>query len=544
MKIRNLLATFLAIQIILALAGVVMAIFLEQTLLRVEQAQLNRHHSYLLADELRQSSDDLTRFARTYVATNESRFKRYFEEILDIRNGDLPRPEGYENVYWDLVVGGALPEPAGEGDNTESLESRMLRAGFTIEEFSHLKKAQNRSDELVNLEAVAMNGVEGRFDDGTGSFEISGEPDRETAIELLHGKRYHDAKSSIMEPIGEFVRLVDERTARKLSRLNDISYMLLVGILGASAALVTSLAFMVWVLYRRLLTRSRQLIQTAQRISDGDLNARSGIVGADELGLLGATFDTMVGELSEAMDDARQKTEEVGRQRDELENERNRSNELLNNILPAAIASRLKDGESTIAETYPEVTVLFADLVGFTQLAARLGPRQIVSMLNDIFERFDLLAEKIEVEKIKTIGDSYMVVGGVPDRDPLHCQRIAEFSLAARDSFEVYAKDFEQPLQIRIGFHTGTVVAGVVGTHKFSFDLWGDVVNVASRMESSGVPGRIHVSDSVKIRLEDDYEFEDCGETDLKGKGMTSTWFLLGRKATSSGLNPDSDRNG
>ena len=538
-KIRNLLLVFFSIEIALAIAGVTMAFLLERDLLLVEQAQLTRHQSYLLADELRQSSDDLTRFSRTYVVTGKERYKRFFEEIVDIRNGDLPRPDGYENVFWDLVVAGTLPEPAGEGEDMSSLESRMLAAGFTIKEFSLLKKAQNRSDELVNLEAVAMNAVEGRFDNGTGSFEIQGEPDRKMATELLHGERYHDAKSTIMEPIGKFVRLVDARTAERLEKLNRNSYALLVGILLVSIGLVTSIALMIWVLHRRLLSRSGQLIRTAQTISDGDLSARSGIGGRDELGLLGTTFDTMVENLSRAMQQAREKTDEAGRRSEELEQERNRSDELLNNILPVSIAKRLKQGESTIAETYPEVTVLFADLVGFTPLTARLGPRQIVSMLSDIFERFDSLADRLKVEKIKTIGDSYMAVGGVPERDPLHCQRIAEFALALRKSFDEYSKDFEQPLQIRIGFHTGTVVAGVVGTRKFSFDLWGDVVNVASRMESSGAAGAIHVSDAVRIRLDDDYEFEDRGEVDLKGKGMTSTWFLTARKATAAALHSD-----
>lgn len=539
MKIRHLLLIFFSIEIALAITGVSMAFLLERDLLLVEEAQLSRHQSYLLADELRQSSDDLTRFARSYVATGDERFRRFSEEILDIRNGTIPRPDGYENVYWDLVVGGILPEPEGDGSVTMSLESRMLHAGFSIEEFSQLNKAQNRSDELANLEDVAMNAVEGKFDDGTGTFEITGEPDQELANRLLYGQRYLDSKSAIMEPIRIFVNLVDERTAKELDHLNRESYTILLGILFVSTALVACIALMLWTLQRRLVTRSGQLLSTAVMVADGDLEARSGIQGTDELGLLGSTFDTMVGKLAEAMDDARQKTTEAGRRSEELEQERNRSNKLLNNILPAAIAERLKQGESTIAETYPEVTVLFADLVGFTQLSARLGPRQIVSMLNDIFERFDGLAEKMEVEKIKTIGDSYMVVGGVPNRDPMHCQRIAEFAIAARQSFEEYAKDFEQPLQIRIGFHTGTVVAGIVGTHKFSFDLWGDVVNVASRMESSGAAGRIHVSDAIKARLDDDYLFEDCGETDLKGKGMTSTWFLLGRKESSASVLSD-----
>jgi len=183
-----------------------------------------------------------------------------------------------------------------------------------------------------------------------------------------------------------------------------------------------------------------------------------------------------------------------------------------------------------IAETFPEVTILFADIVGFTALSAQLGPIMIVNMLNDVFGRFDDLAAKYGLEKIKTIGDCYMLVGGIPDRSPTHCQQVAEFSLAALKSFREYSAGSVQPLSIRIGIHTGTVVAGIVGKQKFSYDLWGDVVNTASRYESTGVPNRIHVSEGVKIRLADDYEFEDAGMVALKGGGTAESWFLVGRK--------------
>lgn len=151
-------------------------------------------------------------------------------------------------------------------------------------------------------------------------------------------------------------------------------------------------------------------------------------------------------------------------------------------------------------------------------------------MLNDIFGRFDDLVTEYKLEKIKTIGDCYMVVGGVPNRSPTHCQQVADFALAALESLNEYAADFTQPLRIRIGMHTGTVVAGIVGRQKFAYDLWGDVVNIASRYELTGAPNRIHVSDSVKVRLADDYEFEDGGEVDFKGKGLMHSWFLVARK--------------
>lgn len=271
-------------------------------------------------------------------------------------------------------------------------------------------------------------------------------------------------------------------------------------------------------------------MQAVKKISEGDFAARTQISGSDEIGVLGAAIDSMANNLEMALIKANQKTLEAKQQTEELIEERHHSEKLLNNILPALIAERLRKGESMIAETFPEVTVLFADIVGFTELSARLGPREIVNMLNDVFGRFDTLVVEYKIEKIKTIGDCYMVVGGIPERDPLHCQKIAEFAMAAMQSFAEYASDFSQPLSIRMGMHTGTVVAGVVGTQKFSYDLWGDVVNVASRYESTGEPNKIHVSDSVKFRLDDDFIFEQAEDVEMKGKGKLHSWFMIGRK--------------
>ncbi len=545
MKIRTMLLAFFAVGLALSTSTLLLSFWLEGKLLGVEEAQLRRHHSYLLADELRQSSDDLTRFARTYVVTGDPRFKRYFEEVLAIRDGSLPRPDGYEGIYWDLVVDRDIPEPTGEsppggspagpasptpaGDRP-SLEGRMLEANFSVEEFSKLKKAQNRSDELVGLENVAMNAVAGRYDDGTGAFAEEGSPNPQLAAELLHGNRYHAAKARIMEPIGEFLSMVDQRTSETLRDVNRTSYGILIGILITTGALVFSLGLMLILLQRRLLQRTAALCEAADQIMEGQLETRSHVRGPDEIGQLGEAFDSMVERLADAIDEAEARTADSELQRSELEEERNRSETLLHNILPSVIAGRLKQGESTIAETYPEVTVLFADIVGFTKLSEKLGPKQIVSMLNDIFQRFDKIAMDVEVEKIKTIGDCYMVVGGVPDRRSTHCQQIAEFAIKALESFNEYAREFVEPLQVRVGIHTGTVVAGVVGTQKFSFDLWGDVVNVASRLESTGSPNRIHVSDAVQVRLHDDYDFEERGDVEIKGKGSIHTWFLEGRK--------------
>ncbi|MEM7461486.1 MAG: adenylate/guanylate cyclase domain-containing protein [Pseudomonadota bacterium] len=517
----------------MASAVIVQGVILRNLEKGVEAAEERRHLSYKLADELRQSSDDLTRLARTYAITGETRYRDYYRNILDIRNGKAARPEGYEGVYWDLVIAEVLPEPSLDGPG-QSLEDRMQRAGFTVDEFSKLKEAQNRSDELVRREEVAMNAVEGKFDDGTGSFAQERAPDLELASRILHDEDYHAAKAAIMQPIGEFLSMIDRRTKTELADLNRQSQNDLIAIIATSSLLLALIAAMVWVLQRRLLRPSTVLMNTVEQIGAGNLDARTDISGKDEIGILGKAIDSMASRLAKALSTAEKKALEAEEQATALAEERNHSEKLLHNILPAIIAQRLQKGESMIADTYPEVTVLFADIVGFTKLSTKLSPLEIVSMLNDVFHRFDELVEEYELEKIKTIGDCYMVVGGVPDRSSTHCQQVANFALAALESFEEYAKNFPEPLRIRIGMHTGTVVAGIVGTRKFAYDLWGDVVNVASRYESTGTPNKIHVSDSVRVRLADDFEFEDAGEIELKGKGEMRSWFLIGSKNQST----------
>lgn len=214
----------------------------------------------------------------------------------------------------------------------------------------------------------------------------------------------------------------------------------------------------------------------------------------------------------------------------ELKEERDRSEGLLLSILPSPVARRLEDGEKLIADYFDDATVLFADIVGFTQLSSRLKPSKVVDVLNTLFGEFDAIADKYEVEKIKTIGDSYMAVGGVPLRQEDHASRVARVALEMMPTIEQLGRTMDLPLSARIGVHTGDVVGGVIGRRKFIYDLWGDTVNTASRMESHGVSGRIQCSDQVRIHLEDSFLFEPRGEVDIKGKGKMSTFFLTGVK--------------
>ncbi|MEO0409383.1 MAG: adenylate/guanylate cyclase domain-containing protein [Cyanobacteria bacterium P01_A01_bin.135] len=211
--------------------------------------------------------------------------------------------------------------------------------------------------------------------------------------------------------------------------------------------------------------------------------------------------------------------------REALRLEKNRSEDLLLNILPQAIAEKLKRDNGTIADSFAEATVLFADIVGFTQISADLPPQEVVGLLNRVFSEFDQLADKHNLEKIKTIGDAYMVVGGIPNVSHNHVEAVADMALDMRRAIAEVSQE-GQPLRMRIGINTGPVVAGVIGRKRFVYDLWGDAVNIASRMESHGEPGGIQVTEAVWERLRDRYHLEERGLIAIKGKGLMRTYWL------------------
>ncbi len=207
--------------------------------------------------------------------------------------------------------------------------------------------------------------------------------------------------------------------------------------------------------------------------------------------------------------------------------EQEKAEKLLLNILPSSIAEQLKAQKSTIAENFTEVTVLFADIVGFTKIAASITPSKLVEILNLIFSEFDQLVGKHDLEKIKTIGDAYMVVGGLPLPRDDHANSIAQMALDMQAAISQVSTRTQQDFSLRIGIHTGPVVAGVIGKKKFSYDLWGDTVNIASRMESHGLPGKIQLSEVTYKLLQDQYLLEERGEIYIKGMGQMKTYFLV-----------------
>ena len=209
-----------------------------------------------------------------------------------------------------------------------------------------------------------------------------------------------------------------------------------------------------------------------------------------------------------------------------LEAERAKSERLLLNVLPPAIADRLKQDEGIIADRFAGVSVLFADIVDFTELSSRISADEVVALLNDIFSAFDHLAERYGLEKIKTIGDAYMVVGGLTTTQPDHAEAVIALALAMHAEMPALSARQGRDIQLRIGVNTGPVVAGVIGTKKFIYDLWGDTVNTASRMESHGVAGRIQVAPETYERLRHRYDFEPREGVEVKGKGLMTTYLL------------------
>ncbi len=304
-------------------------------------------------------------------------------------------------------------------------------------------------------------------------------------------------------------------SAKALAFMADMKYTekrvrLFTGILLTGSILVSFLiGFLTTNSIRRPVVA---LSQAAAKVAEGDYTQHVDFEARSELGTQTRVFNMMVKSIREQNEIIRQKNEE--------------NEQLLLNILPAPIAGRLKSGERTIADAYAEVSVLFADIVGFTKFSSGMPGAELVGMLNDLFSGFDAAAVTAGVEKIKTIGDAYMAVSGMPSRCNDHTEKIFRLAILMMESITSFNERRGTSLSLRIGINRGPVVAGVIGTHKFIYDLWGDTVNIASRMESTGVPGRIQVTETAYDYMKDRFEFEARGEVSVKGKGMMPAFLL------------------
>jgi class 3 adenylate cyclase len=283
--------------------------------------------------------------------------------------------------------------------------------------------------------------------------------------------------------------------------------LIIVGGLALLVVLVTG----AW-LSRSLLGPLRELTAGVRRFAGGDHNAHVTVRTRDEIGQLCLAFNGMVDEINE---------------KNVVIEAKNRENEeLLLNVLPAPIANRLRGGEQGIADGFAEVTVVFADLVGFTQMSSDMPPAEVVTLLNGLFSRFDEAARELGIEKIKTVGDAYMAVCGMPVHVPDHAERMVRMAIRMVHITREHALEHHAAMKLRVGINSGPVVAGVIGRSKYIYDLWGDTVNLASRMESGGLPDMIQVTQSVYDKLKDKFVFEARGTIEVKGKGSVEAWLL------------------
>ncbi|NHZ33638.1 methyl-accepting chemotaxis protein [Massilia rubra] len=273
------------------------------------RASENRYQSFLLADELRQSSDDLTRLARTFVVSGDAAYERQYMDILDIRNGAKPRPQHYERIYWDFVAAGvSKPTPDGQA---VALADLMRKAGFTDAEFAKLKQAQDNSDALVKTEVIAMNAVKGLFDDGAGKFTQKREPDMDLARKIMHDADYHKNKATIMKPVNEFLAMLDQRTSEEVrvaASRADTAFWTAIGTLGVSLAM--SLAT-VLLIYRHIKAGFGQAIDTASKIASGDLNGDAVEERSDEVGQLLQSMNTISTNLRQTVHKIRESSDEI-----------------------------------------------------------------------------------------------------------------------------------------------------------------------------------------------------------------------------------------
>lgn len=309
------------------------------------------------------------------------------------------------------------------------------------------------------------------------------------------------------------------------------------GILVVGAASTLLLTGGVYLLARRIAKPILAIADTAAKVADGDLSPRAPVMTEDEVGVLARAFNQMTNQLRELYQGLQQKVDQLQQAEltileslNELRAEQEKSDRLLLNIFPATIATQLKEESRILAEHFDSATVLFADIVGFTQLATQMSPLELVNLLNEIFSSFDQLTEKHGLEKIKTIGDAYMVVGGLPMPRADHAEAIAKMALEMNAKISQFSTKSGEAFQLRIGISSGPVVAGTIGLRKFIYDLWGDTVNIASRMESQGIPGVIQVSEATYELLQSQFVFERRGIMEIKGKGQMVTYLLLGRK--------------
>jgi class 3 adenylate cyclase len=489
-----------------------------------------------LAEELRNRLMDMAQIGAAEVETEP--YQRLRDQLADVdasRVAAVEHSADYKEIYDHLrMLRRAEPAlvhyvyllaPSADPNNPRfvvdadvlELEARAAR-GEATEDISHWGQPYDVSEIPLLKKALA-----------TCTAQL--EPD------FVHDEKFNVNSVSAYVPLtdddGKVLRAKDgsclgilgvDITDKKMRAALDRA-----GLLALKIALgVIALALLVSVALGTLLTRPvLALSSTVKRFAEKDFSARTPVLSRDEVGQLGHSFNEMAATIQQH----NEHLEDLVKQRTkELQEEKATSERLLLNVLPQPIADRLKGGAEVIVDRFDAVTVLFADIVGFTKLSSTTSPEKLVTMLDELFSVFDQLAETHGLEKIKTIGDAYMVVAGLPQPVADHALAIAHMAMDMLAAIDAYSKTHGTDLSIRIGVHTGPVVAGVIGKKKFIYDLWGDTVNTASRMESHGVPGRVHVSAVTAELIKGTFELEARGPVDIKGKGIMETFLIVAAK--------------
>lgn len=412
------------------------------------------YESYVIAREMRQSSDDLTKMVRLYVLTGNKKYVDAYHEILGIRNGVSLRPLDYDQIYWDFVLDpNKRPRLYGPAI---SLQQLMVSQGFSEKEFSLLKESELRSNTLVQMEEEAIHAMEGLFNNGSGDYSIKGKPNPELARRLVSNQDYMQQKARIMEPLLAFNEEVEQRTKKTQEKIELMTHSIVLW--------SVFFTFFATILMIVCLIKSRRALAEAAKTNE----------------------------------------------------------DLLLNMLPASVAERFKQGDETIVNEF-QASVLFVHVSHF-------GDAFSSDTMTLVFDQLAALTEKFGVEKIQAIGDSQVIVSGVPVTVKGHEVLLADFALAFRKQIEEFNKNAGLELRLRMGMASGTVVAGVIGHKKFVYDLWGDVVTLANVLEVTGYFGEIHISEVMAHSLDNLFELEERGAVELPGIGVKKTYFLKKRK--------------
>jgi len=480
MKLRRLLPMMIGLTLVLAGTTIWQAVRADRAFEALRERQESRHLSYQLAEELRKSSDDLTRLARLYAATGDPRFEGYFRDELDIRNGVIPRPPGFEGAYWDGVLSGDREHVRDNAGEVSALEERMRRARFTEEEFDLLSESQRRSDALVLLEEEAFAAMRGRFPNARGEYTIDADPDPSLAGRLLHGDAYLGAKADIMELIDEFRARVDERTLRALREVREEADVALLTTISSAGALLLLLVVFAWVLQHRVVRRSEKLMNAAEGIISGDLDRLSGVHGRDELGALGATFDAMVNKLAQSLKSERTAAEGLAIARDD-----------------ALVAVRAKS--AFLANMSHEIRTPMNAIIGMNRLCLQTdltakqqgyltkvdqASKSLLDIINDVLDFSKIEAGRLDLETIRFRLEDVL--------DSL--RSVAGFNAEQKGLELLFDVDADAPIAL-VGdpLRLGQVLSNLV-SNAVKFTDRGEVVVQVRRMAGDGDDARLSFS--------------------------------------------------